>query len=167
MKKSKVKSQKSKVNSGLTLIELMVVVAIVALITALIMGNILILPRIRDAQRKTDLHKIQHALEEYKSLEEAYPPPYDSRFSTSCGFKLSSGFPEKVILGKFPCDPNNPNYWNGGLYYIWLNSMSTRYVIAACLENPKESGPNVFTSIPVTGAPGGCPSGKYYVLRSQ
>lgn len=148
---------------GFTLIELLIVFTIIAVLSALIFGNLYIVPRMRDAQRKSDLRLIQHSLEQYKADRDLYPT-YGAW--SGCGFTL--GFGSTIYLSKFPCDPSGSNYWNAGWYYTWSSDPvadpPTRYKIGACLENANDAGSDVIATNP--GGTGTCASGKYYVLES-
>ena len=53
---------------GFTLVELLIVVAIIGILSTLLMANFIgVRQRARDAQRKADLRQIQSALELYRS----------------------------------------------------------------------------------------------------
>lgn len=94
--------------AGFTLIEIVIVIVILGvLITATMIAVTPSLNKSRDGRRKTDLHKIQSALEEYRSDNGTYPER--SQLST-CGDNnaaLSSYL--KVV----PCEPNSttPYYY--------------------------------------------------------
>ncbi|MBI2195693.1 MAG: type II secretion system protein [Candidatus Levybacteria bacterium] len=66
---SRVKREK-----GFTLVELLIVIAIIGVLTTLLMANFIgVRQRARDAQRKSDLRQIQSALELYRSDQGSYP----------------------------------------------------------------------------------------------
>ena len=151
---------------GFSLIELLVVISIIAVLSALIFGSLYVIPRMRDAQRKSDLLLIQHALEQYKADGDLYPTN-DSW--PGCGSPLEYASTSTVYLPKFPCDPNGTGYWNSGAYYTWSSDPvadpPTRYKIGACLENASDTGLNVTNTNPVS-ADTSCTSSKWYVLES-
>lgn len=165
---SNLKFKISNYGKGFSLVELLIVISIIAVLSALIFGSLYVIPRMRDAQRKSDLYKIQQALEQYKADQGLYPPY--GFWSGGCGaFSIQSG--GKVYLDESPCDPIGSSYWNWGWYFTWssdpISNPPSRYVIAACLENANDNSPETTNQIPVAGAPTGCPSGKYFVLKSQ
>lgn len=80
-----------------TLIEILVVISILSLlILAGVWASKLQLLKARDGRQKSDLHKIQVALEDYEKDNGCYP---DSPFN--CGD--SDGF--RPYIGNFPCNP--------------------------------------------------------------
>ena len=59
---------------GFTLVELLIVIAIIGVLSALLMANFIgVRQRARDAQRKSDLRQMQSALELYRSDLGLYP----------------------------------------------------------------------------------------------
>lgn len=127
--------------SGFTLVELLVVIGIITMITALLFPNFMgARLRARDSQRKTDLKQIQGALELYKL--DQIPPAYPSgNFAASMCGKCWSATPGQqttcpagnVYMRKFSCDPgsNNPTP------YIYTRDASDilSYSLTGCLEN--------------------------------
>lgn len=96
----KKKSARRKQSKGLTLIELMIVIAILALLfilIALLMRTQM--SRTRDAQRKADLERLKIAFEDYYNDNGCYPTQEDY-YSWRCN---SSDF--NPYLDIFPCDP--------------------------------------------------------------
>ena len=88
------------IKSGFTLIELLIVVSIISLlvITGFFLARSQYLKG-RDARRKSDIHKIQEALEEYEKDHDCYPPsPPDP--TTDC----SPGTGLRPYLSQIPCD---------------------------------------------------------------
>ena len=107
-----------------TLIELLVVVAIIGILSALLMSNFIgVRQRARDAQRKSDAHQIQSALELYRADQGAYPT---SLYNSTCGSSLKSG--SSTYMQSLPCDPST------GLVYNYVSD-GTTYTLFACLEN--------------------------------
>lgn len=95
--------------SGMTLTELLVVVTIILML--LLFAFIAYRSQIGkgyDARRKSDLHQIKVALEEYEKDNECYPPP-----PLECG--TGSGRPlDPYMGGHVPCDPAT-----GGAYVYY------------------------------------------------
>jgi general secretion pathway protein G len=115
--------------SGFTLIELLVVIAIIGILTALSTVNyIAVKARARDAQRKSDLHQIQAALEFYRSDQGGYPAANE----LTCGKALISG--TVTYMQKIPCDPSNV----GQLVYTYVVN-GNGYNLIACLENVNDT----------------------------
>lgn len=107
---------------GFTLIELMVVISILAILVAIgVTSYSTIRKNSRDSIRKSDLHSIQNALEQYYGKNEAYPTGNAAAISTlyDAGY-----FPKGV-----PKDPKNKT-----CNYNALIS-ATGYQICADLEN--------------------------------
>lgn len=116
-------------DEGFTLIELLVVIAIIGILTALSTVNyIAVKARARDAQRKSDLHQIQAALELYRSDQGSYPAASD----VVCGQSLASA--TTTYMQKIPCDPSNV----GQLVYTYVVTGSG-YKLVACLENTNDT----------------------------
>jgi len=103
-------------NRGFTLIEMLVVVAIIGLLSSTILiglGNAR--GKARDARRISDLRQIQTGLENYYSENrQTYPPDV---------YNVVSGL---------PTDPQGGNYG-----YVRVSSQS--YVLGACLENDRSA----------------------------
>lgn len=160
----------SNFQKGLTLIELMIVVVIIATLSALVIGNLFIMPRIRDAQRKADLRMIQHAIEQYKIDLDQYPPsntsePGCSYIKENCFFSSALGDLncEKVYLSNIPKDPTGSI--NCGNYYYEINDNKTIYSLAACLENASDSDSNVVQANILPNF--GCNTTKIYLLTNN
>jgi general secretion pathway protein G len=114
---------------GFTLIELLVVIAIIGILTALSTVNyIAVKARARDAQRKSDLHQIQAALELYRSDQGGYPATNE----IACGQPLSAA--NVTYMQKIPCDPSNV----GQLVYTYVVT-GNGYNLIACLENVNDT----------------------------
>ena len=120
-----------------TLMELMIVIAILGVLTTLMTGNFLTsIKRSRDAQRKNDLSTIQRALEMYYEDNKTYPiatgsPAGDVNF----GGKFchpdelpNLGCDIKTYMQKMPNDPNS------GKTYFYSSTSTNNYAIYACLE---------------------------------
>ena len=114
---------------GFTLIEFLIVIAIIGVLAALLMANFVgIRQRSRDAQRKSDVRQIQSALELYRSDNGIYPL---SAALSSCGGALSlSGV---TYMSKVPCDPST------GTAYTYTSATGSTYTLRACLENGNDS----------------------------
>ena len=122
---------------GFTLVELLVVVAIMAVLMALLFPNFMLArQRARDTQRKSELSEIKKALELY--IMDQKPPIYPSTGAlpvSLCGQCWSSGgsCTGNIYMRKIPCDPGSLN----PTPYIYRRDASDnlRYNLSACLEN--------------------------------
>ncbi len=128
--------------NGFTLVELLVVIGIITMITALLFPNFMgARQRARDSQRKTDLKQIQGAVELYKLDQNPPAYPSGSYFATTMCRKCwsSAGSSDtcpngsNVYMNKFSCDPGT-NANSPYLYNRDLND-TLKYTLTACLEN--------------------------------
>ncbi len=130
-------SIRSSLQKGFTLIEIMVVIAIVGVLTTIVAGNFTTTQlKARDTQRKNDISQLQRALEAYVNDHGSYPPsaageisgyPWGSEFSDSNG---------NVYMIKLPDDPKSPTIQF--LYETNVTGGNTKYHIYSYLENDKD-----------------------------
>lgn len=115
-------------NNGFTLLELIVVMAILAIITTALWGNFFsALYKGRDSRRKQDLESITRALELYYNDNRAYPtalPSLGTPFTNPTNSSV-------VYMEKLPLDPAS-----SGLYCY--NSDSKSYKLFANIENTQD-----------------------------
>ncbi len=127
---------------GFTLIEILVAMAIVAIITAALWGNFTSsLIKGRDSRRKQDLDNIAKALELYYNDNRTYPitlPPWGDRFVHPTNSMV-------VYMQKIPADPATPN-----ATYCYMAPDGTYYQLYANMENT--SDPKLMVT------PGTCPA---------
>jgi len=151
---------------GFTLIEMLVVIAIIAILTGIIItGLVGSKAKARDAKRASDLSQIALAIEQYFDRCDQYPPPLsvDSNFiidSDMLGWK--NGCPSGVTLGSFissiPTDPSGASAplgtgYNGDYGYA-TNSTYTDYVLYTQFEASNsvlsQSAPNPTSWFPTS-----------------
>lgn len=136
--------------AGFTLIELMVVIAIIGILTGLVGGNYLSSrARARDAERKNDLRQVQSALEMYHNDNGRYPVATDHSGNSGIGtFRWgvdpftnvntevpADSHPETIYMPILPGDPAMP----GAQYHYEVNPARTKYRLCAYLENEEDS----------------------------
>lgn len=123
-------------SKGFTLLELLVVMAIVGILTVLSVANFMSArERAKDAQRKSDLKQIQNALELYKMDQNPVAYPADGSFlvpPNSCWSSGGSDCTGNVYMNKTPDEQ-----------YFYERSTELEYTLAACLDNEadKEASP--------------------------
>lgn len=125
-------------NAGYTLIELLVVIAIVGVLAGILVTLIkpaTQLKKARDTQRKSDLSRIQSAIEIYRADLSEYPctPPGVGCMPSACNLSLIGGTPPSTYMNQVPCDPLSP-LSTVYLYSANAPTLST-YCLRACLEN--------------------------------
>ena len=117
---------KQKNQAGFTLVELLIVISIIGVLSALLMANFIgVRQRAKDAQRKSDLRQIQSALELYKSDSDS------STYASSVPNASCNGFPSlvasdcssTVYMRKVPLDPLGSDY-----KYIYNSSTDTYFL---------------------------------------
>ena len=100
----------TKTISSFTLIELLIVVAIIGILAALIIVSLnTVLPKARDARRKSDLDEIQRAFQMYYVSHGNYPDLFTAPGTVDCGAITSapSGW-LSPYMNTIPSDP----LWN-------------------------------------------------------
>lgn len=120
-----------------TLIELMIIISILGVLSALISGNFITsLKKGRDARRKADLEQIQRALEMYYEDKRQYPVfnIFSSSNFSLCETKIDINCgSEKTYMQRIPNDPIS-----GKSYQYQFDPNGTYYRLYACLENNQQ-----------------------------
>lgn len=115
--------------SGFTLVEVLIVVSIVAFLAG--MSIYLLSSQIfkgNDAKRKSDINRIQIAIEEYEKDNDCYPTAQTVSCTPDTGLR--------PYLDKTPCDPKTKSSY----YYENDGSICPRwYKLYANLENEKDA----------------------------
>lgn len=125
-----------RVKSGVTLVEILVVMAIIVLLAMAMVGGvdpIGLVNKARDAQRKKDVNRIKVAFEEYYNDKGCYPDSETISLltaSANCGSKVFSPW-----LSTWPCDPNKIPYT---IMTGYDNKCPKWYKILTSLENKND-----------------------------
>jgi len=129
------------------------IIGLLAGILVTLISPVTQLRRGRDTQRKSDLSRIQSAIEIFRADLSAYPSTLPG-----CSLSLIGGAPANTYMTQVPCDPLSPPT----VYLYSANATSTTYCLRACLEDTSDQGrdsSNNFT--PCQGvAIAACPAGK-------
>lgn len=123
---------KKKFGKGFTLVELVIVIAIVGILAALIVSYLVSqISKGYDANRKSDLDRIKIALEEYEKDHNCYPSPS----LLTC---LNGGTGLQPYLNQIPCDPVT----HASYFYEYEDSTcSTWWRLYTKLDNSQD--PNI------------------------
>ena len=124
-------------NRGFTLIEILIAVAIVAVLIGFIVPNFLgIRIRARDTKRKSDLSQLQKAMELFRSDRDLPAYPDDTFMNGLCNkcWTQNADCGGNIYMKKLPCDPQTQNQY----IYVRNPGDSLRYDISACLENQND-----------------------------
>lgn len=148
----------NKNQNGFTLIEILIVIAIIAMLLAVLIPNFNELRRkSRDQNRKTGVKAYVEALELYKLNQN--PPAYPVSINVTPGQSWEHN--SVTYLNKTPKDPlytNNPNQY---FYRYSINGDSLRYFIGVCLEDASDPEGQDSPDIAIL-KPESCPSKKWY-----
>ncbi len=124
-------------NKGFTLLELLVVIMILGVLSALITGNFLTsLKKGRDARRKADLEQMKRANELYYADNGVYANNEPQFYGGTTGdqFCHPNGCATKIYMVKVPKDP----LWN---CQYDVDALGTGFIIYSPLENRDDNGP--------------------------
>ena len=138
MNKNKQNNKEKKSINAFTLVELLIVIAIIGILTTLIVLSLQNVRRsARDAKRIADINQLQLALELYISDNGFYPP------NINFGESLSSG--EVIYMEEVPQAPTPPDgdcdSITNEYSYISIGADNSSYTISFCLGNNTGSLP--------------------------
>ncbi len=153
-----------KQKQGFTLIEILIVVAIIAILASVVLVGLGPTQQAgRDARRISDLAEIQNGLELYYNKNGYYPYKGITTWLDFAGALKSGGTGITTV-------PNDPS--TNRNYVYWPTAEGTSYVLGASLENPNNSVFNAYDppSVPSSTAttasstgPSNCLSPNYCV----
>jgi len=137
---------KQRNNAGFTFIELLIVIAVIAVLSAIFINNSTInIKRARDSQRRSDLTQYQNALEVYSVKNNSFYP-----FTTNIVNNASTYLCPVLGMTNCPTDPTNSS--NGAIYdyqggtglgcsgYPDTSPNATQYFLSATLEAKDANG---------------------------
>lgn len=143
---------------GFTLIEILIVVAIIAILASIVLVGLGPTQQSgRDARRLSDLHEVQNALELYYNKCGYYP----GTGTAGCGAVATGGYTDmatqvvalNIGVTSIPVDPTN----SGTHKYSFRTdgASATTYVLATVLENKNTSIFNGYTPPSLVGLTSG------------
>jgi len=121
--------------TGFTLVELLIVIAVIAILATVIFGGSIqsSFQKARDSKRKQDLNKMLRFVEDYYNDKEDYPTANDPTDGNIKG--AAWGSPFTPYVAQLPLDPLSPNRD----YYYQVNQGTKKFfVIYAKLENKSD-----------------------------
>jgi type II secretion system protein G len=120
--------------SGFTLVELLVVIAVIGLLTAVVMVSLAqSKAKSRDAKRAADVQEIAQALALYHNTYQRYPCSVsecvDSEVVLTGSDNLSVSLRDEKFISTVPPDP-----LNDATHKFWYRSIGPDYTIRFCQE---------------------------------
>jgi general secretion pathway protein G len=125
---------------GFTLVELIVVIAIIGILTGLVVTNLSgARERARDARRKADLRAIRDALQLYQNDYGRFPSNSGAgeilgcgaAGTSACAFGTAFSANGNVYMGRIPQDPLNRSTY----VYRYAANATVDYLLTTNLEN--------------------------------
>jgi type IV pilus assembly protein PilA len=147
-------NESMKKNPGFTLIELMVVIAIIAILTAIIMVNFSSAKsKSRDGKRISDIAQIQLALAGYFNQCNSYPTPHNGTIDSTLLTQANANCPSGIHLNTFISQIPKPTAESGQTAYAYfVNTTSptppSDYILETTLENNAGSLNNSLSGVP-------------------
>lgn len=136
-----------KTKQGFTLVEILVVVAIIAVLVGIVGGNFIgSRIRARDSERKSALSQLQKALELYISDYNFYPPSVGGQIDGIAWGNVWIDAENTIYMRQLPSDSREPT-----IQYLYeTNTGLTKYRIYARIENAQD----IDTDLDGDGQPG-------------
>jgi len=147
------KHYSKKINSGFTLIELIIVIAIIGILTALIMPNFMAgRIRARDSAKKTDARSFKQALQMYYNDYQQYPAATGSNTNIAgcgaSGVSACSGSFETTSVTYMKSLPIGYRYYE--------DNINDTYTLEITLENASDE--DIIRSQSLCSCPAGSPA---------
>jgi len=127
---------KIKLNSGFTIIELLIVIAIIGILATMIIAGVEHMQtKSRDTRRIEDMNQISKALELYHVSYFKFPKSTDEIVLIGTD-DVSTALIEEGTISSISKDPLYPDY----TYRYQTNSIGTSYTLRFCLETESIHG---------------------------
>jgi len=134
-----VANKMNKKQNGFTLLEILVVIALLGILATIIMGSYLAsLKKARDSRRKQDLEQISRALELYYSQNNSYPEDIDVDFGGPLENPNGGDYYMKML-------PQDPSGATSGYNYDYISNDGQEYQLYSCLENDQDPDYSSYT----------------------
>ncbi len=134
---------------GFTLIEMLVVIAIIALLTGIIITNLSgARAKARDSQRISDMGNLQIALELYFDRCKHYPTALDVSDATKCTNTGTASINLGSYISTIPTPPASPLNQTSYDYMINDLAVPTDYFLHVTLENQNDAVKNAISVAP-------------------
>jgi general secretion pathway protein G len=118
---------------GFTLIELMVVIALIGILSSVILASLTtVKERNRDAKRVSDIREIEKALSLYQISNNSFPVPADpsGEIILTGTDEISELLEDGGHISEAPTDPQHP----ATSYTYQTNSQGGTFILSFCLE---------------------------------
>ena len=145
-----------KLSEGFTLIEILIVVAIIAILASVVLVGLGPTQQAgRDARRISDLSEVQNSLELYYNKCGIYPGSEScvvGAAGSGATWSDLSGVITGADIGIVAALPNDPS--QGASYNYWYGAGNTSYVLGAHLENSANAVFSSYTAPVLVGVHG-------------
>jgi len=118
---------------GFTLIELMVVIALIGILASVVLASFTsVRARNRDGKRVSDMREIEKALNLYQIENGTFPIPTDplNPVTITGDDEISTALETEELITGMPTDPNHP----ATSYTYESNSLGSTFTLSFCLE---------------------------------